>query len=703
MTIRVQGTADAYFGLDDPTQDEWEAWHRAMLEERASVVAAARIDRRAYADDETAWSDATFRQVFLFLYDRGFYDPDAGEYRTAEIVERWRAMFGRVDSVLLWHAYPRLGFDSRTQFDFYRDMPGGIARLRAEVTDVLHARGIRVFVDYNPWDAGTYDELGDIVSGLDADGVMLDTMTDLPEALARAVRARKKGVVFAPERRPADADLSQVRQSWAQWYDVGDAATPSIYRHRWIAPRHRQLAIRRWDTSRRYDIAYSFFNGSGLLLWDNVFGVWNPYSREDRRLIAETAAVFDRYADLFVHGEWEPLVPTGVSGLDANRWSGAIAAGGGTRATLLTLRNRTGTRLHYRVPPAPSSSAASPAPAYFAFWGDGGERRELQIGDKVAIEPEGVQALVLDDPARARAALAHFDRLSRRADVAWPEYDERCPRPRAVLARPEARASAATAATAQAAPAARLIDLPGGVFDVCIRHERRECGCYPWGATDEAMWGWQYKDIVAHEGRVTLKPFAIRETAVTNAEFVAFVHAAGYRPADGERFLKHIVRGGDGSLPRSLPAEQASLPVTFVSLADARAYAAWHGQRLPAEAEWQWAAEGAGAGHRYPWGDDERSFPNEVRPALDPTTATPQGVTGLSGNTWELTESEHTDGHTRFVLLRGGVYLPRGDTDSEWLVARGAQPNDSHAKYILLADGLDRSETISFRTVVDLA
>jgi hypothetical protein len=73
---------------------------------------------------------------------------------------------------------------------------------------------------------------------------------------------------------------------------------------------------------------------------------------------------------------------------------------------------------------------------------------------------------------------------------------------------------------------------------------------------------------------------------------------------------------------------------------------------------------------------------------------------GLSGNTWELTESEHFDGHTRFVMLRGGAYLPPGE--SEWLPARGARPNQEHAKYILMSDGLDRSETVSFRTVVDL-
>jgi formylglycine-generating enzyme required for sulfatase activity len=244
---------------------------------------------------------------------------------------------------------------------------------------------------------------------------------------------------------------------------------------------------------------------------------------------------------------------------------------------------------------------------------------------------------------------------------------------------------------------ATMVALPGGTFDMRIRHERRECGCYPLGATDDAMWGWDYRDTIAHGVRVLLEPFAIRGTAVTNAEFLAFVHASRYRPADGQRFLAHLARRPDGSLPTALPDARGALPVTHVSLADARAFAAFHGHRLATEAEWQWAAEGAGRGHRFPWGNGERSFPAVLRPAADETTGTPQGVMGLSGNAWELTDSEHTDGHTRFVMLRGGVFLPPGA--SEWLVARGARPNDSHAKYLLLSDGLDRSETVSFRTV----
>lgn len=582
----VRATPDAYVGLDDATPAQWDEWHRAMLEERAAVRARAGLDGALYDDEATAWSEHSFRQFFLFMYDASFYDRAGDRYLTRELVVRLRRLYGRIDSVLLWHAYPRLGFDERTQFDFYRDMPGGLARLRSDVVDVFHAEGIRVFVDYNPWATGTFEELAEIVQALAADGVMLDTMTNLPSDLARAVG--RPGVVFAPELRPRDEELRVVRQSWAQWFDVGDASTPSIHRHRWIEPRHRQLVIARWDTSRRKDIVYSFFTGSGLILWDDVFGCWNPYDRADRKLLAETSVVLDAYADVIAHGEWLPLLPTGTPGLDANAWQKD-----GRRLTIL--RNRTNEPKTYR-----------PAEDGLVFWGE--------RGGPIVVEPGGTQAIV-DDPDRS--VLERFDRASRVADVDVPGYDERTPR-------------------------ARLLSVPreGEAASVTVRHERRESGCVG------HEWGWFYKDVIEHDVEGTVGPGTMRPRPVTNAEFVAFVDATGYRPKDPARFLAH------------LPADP-DRPVTFVSLDDARAFAAWEGSRLPNEVEWQRA--------------------------------------GLSSEEWELTESEHTDGHTRFVFLRGGSPLP--ERDSEWLPERGKRPTDSHVKYLLLADGIDRASTITFRTV----
>jgi hypothetical protein len=71
----IRATRDAYVGLDNPTWEEWEAWHRAMLHERESVLACSKLDLALYADPDSAWSDKTFRQLLLFMYDVSFLRP----------------------------------------------------------------------------------------------------------------------------------------------------------------------------------------------------------------------------------------------------------------------------------------------------------------------------------------------------------------------------------------------------------------------------------------------------------------------------------------------------------------------------------------------------------------------------------------------------------------------------------------------------
>ena len=55
--------------------------------------------------------------------------------------------------------------------------------LRVAVRE-FHRRGVRVYIDYNPWDVGTRREgnagpgmLAELVRALEADGIFLDTMS----------------------------------------------------------------------------------------------------------------------------------------------------------------------------------------------------------------------------------------------------------------------------------------------------------------------------------------------------------------------------------------------------------------------------------------------------------------------------------------------------------------------------------------------
>ena len=149
--------------------------------------------------------------------------------------------------------------------------------------------------------------------------------------------------------------------------------------------------------------------------------------------------------------------------------------------------------------------------------------------------------------------------------------------------------------------------------------------------------------------------------------------------------------------------------MTWISLEDARAFAAWAGKRLPRSWEWQYAAQGKD-GRLFPWGDDWNPAhvpaPNRGRVLLPPADvdahpggASPFGVMDLVGNVWQWTD-EFRDRHTRAAVLRGGSsYQPQ---TSHWYFPQAYQLNQ-HGKYLLMAPCKDRSGMVGFRCVVDAA
>ncbi len=158
--------------------------------------------------------------------------------------------------------------------------------------------------------------------------------------------------------------------------------------------------------------------------------------------------------------------------------------------------------------------------------------------------------------------------------------------------------------------------------------------------------GWD-NEFAAHE--VEVPAFSIDKYKVTNGQFLKFVEAGGYNnPAlwssedwdwKTREAVSHPVfwvAQNDGFRYRSM-FEEIALPSespVYVSYAEANAFARWAGKALPAEAEWQRAAEGAKAsgGARTLWD------PPPI--GAEAASASRFGVEGLIGTGWEWTASE---------------------------------------------------------------
>jgi ergothioneine biosynthesis protein EgtB len=164
---------------------------------------------------------------------------------------------------------------------------------------------------------------------------------------------------------------------------------------------------------------------------------------------------------------------------------------------------------------------------------------------------------------------------------------------------------------------------------------------------------------------VEVGAFEIDVHSVTNAEFLEFVEAGGYRTPDlwserGWQWREHDgithpafwVRDGGRWFWRGM-FENIPLPAAwpvYVSGEEAAAFARWRGRRLPTEAEYHRAAFGT-PGHQeraFPWGD---ASPDSTRGNFDfsswepvpagarPLGASAWGVHDLAGNGWEWTST----------------------------------------------------------------
>jgi formylglycine-generating enzyme required for sulfatase activity len=195
---------------------------------------------------------------------------------------------------------------------------------------------------------------------------------------------------------------------------------------------------------------------------------------------------------------------------------------------------------------------------------------------------------------------------------------------------------------------AGMVEIPAATLDLSIEMRVRECGFYESMLPAGEQLGDCYNfHVRKFQRRVAFQRFAMDETPVTNAQFAEFLKATGYRSKHLENFLKHWKAD-------RLPLGKEEHPVVYVDLEDALL-----------------------------------------------SGRSPFGCYDMCGNVWEWTESERSDGRTRFCVIRGGAWFAA--KGSGWYMDGGPRPANFAAKFLLTWPGLDRSSTIGFRCAVTLS
>lgn len=665
------------------------AWLRDLRHWRAERLVRMGYDSSNYARPELQWTQHNFVCVQMMIEQRDFYDRERGVYTVDRYLDRLEKEFGGVDSALIWDTYPNLGIDHRNQFDRMRDMPGGLAAVRQMVSD-FHRRGVRVLFPETPWDMGTRDEgtsdwtaQAQLMAEVDADGILGDTMDGVPQSFLASSEKAGHPLALQPEGLPPEEALKWNEMTWGYW---SYPFVPMISRYKWLEPRHMPVltsgGIHHLD-----GIQAAFFNGAGYADQEDVIGIHNGFTEREREALRRVMQIERTFAGLLTGSDWEPHTPTLQYGVFASKFPSRDEV-------LWTIINRN----QYDTEGEQIQVPLSPGIRHFDLW-HGTELTPAisKNNDQTAtlsfsLEAEGFGAILSTHSRTLSKSLqALLDAMRQSSGQKLAVYSDQWSfLPQRIVDVP--------ATQPHSMPPAGMVLIPGGKFEFRVRGlevaGKNQVGVdvqYPWETSPRRY----------HDHIISIAPFYVDRTPVTNAEFKRFLDSTHYHPRDDHNFLHDWHNG-------QYAPGAAEKPVTWVSPEDARAYASWAGKRLPHEWEWQYSAQG-GDGRIYPWGnrwdqtavpapDTERTPTGPADVAAHPKGASPFGVMDLVGNVWQWTD-EFEDTETRAAVLRGGSYYqPQG---SMWYFPQ-AYRLDEHGKYLLMAPSIDRSETIGFRCVADV-
>jgi formylglycine-generating enzyme required for sulfatase activity len=739
-TIVNPGGSVHYFFYADFYKGPWQEGVRLMFQKRF-LYDAEQFDASLFERKDLQWMRESYVIHLLMAWDKDYYDATTGKFTLLDFIRKGKKLYGGDEAVCIWPTWPTLGIDQRNQFDLYKDLPGGLAKMR-ELADSCRKLGAKFFIAYNPWDESTRKEdhlagLSDLIKATSADGVVLDTKGESSKELQEAADKVRSGVIMYSEGMAVPKDMPGIvagRVHNALYYP------PLLNLNKFIKPDFavfRVAEVFKEKIQREY--ATSFFNGYDTEI--NQFAPGHPEWEEPQYLfLGQTSRILRENHANFVSKNVTPLIPTLHDSIWVNQW----IAGQKIVYTIFSLKPEGFSGRLFRVKEKPgfhfvdawNHRMISPSKEGFIQVDvDGFNKKDLGTNN------EGEVSCIIQFPELVKWKQANhfFEIESPYALKIWrgnPSYEKKeisLPAGKhsimlhQLLGRfegnvviqafdgkelkdeisfemkagvPRLISTVVSTSHSDQVPAG-MVKIPSGKFVFKTSHGDE---FIPYPANEKTEW--------------VMNQFFMDIFPVTNAQFKKFLAATRYIPSDTTNFLKHWKNGS----PRK---GEENFPVVYISYEDAQAYAAWSGKRLPTEREWQYAAQTASL-NEWPWKQvkpvtRKETFVTETLTVstiegIDPkhcnlgdgksyavgkykAGANPFGLMDLAGCVWQLTNDVYESGSYRYVIMKGGSYFK---PSSSWWYVQGG-PRELHYQQFLLrvSPGFERNATVGFRCVKD--
>ncbi len=732
VTLKPGGWVE-YSIYADCHPGDWHEGLRLMFRDRW-LYDLPEFDNSMFMRNDLKWMKNSYLMLLQFAWDKKYYDYSKQKHTFYQNLIEYDSLTGGFDIYTLWPTWPRLGLDQRNQWDMYRDLPGGLGELHKQV-EHAHNAGKKYFISFNPWDEGTRKEdqlkgMEELLRATGADGVVLDTRGSSSIELQAAADRVKPGIIMYSEGMAIPKDMPGIVTG-----RVHDALVmpPPLNLNKFIKPdfaifRVLQLA----DDRLHRELAISLFNGYGVEI--NTMRPGRPdWMHEEFAYMGRTTKILRENKAVFTNDSFYPLVPALIDSVYVNRWEakGKIiftvysVNPKGCNSPLFELEDPSGMISQYHFvdlwnhqdikPVIRDSKSFIPVtvdafdPAWLHSRREGnagciaGFPKLLNLqrsgsvlsfngksGDRIVLTGENpsylskqhiypVSGTTIDYltlfPKPAEKIVVQLFNGSELIDELIVSPGIACP----VLISKSVRTLPAKNVPKE------MVHIPGGNFRFYTKRDP--------GTLDPFIPFPDFNDTI----NIQMPNFYMDRYPVTNAQYKLFISQTSYLPKDTTSYLENWFNNN----PQ--PGTD-DLPVVYVNLDDAKAYAKWAGKRLPTEQEWQYAAQGVDM-RKYPWGNKPDSlkcnfslnFPTPV--TKFPTGASPFGVMDMVGNVWQMTHDVYDNGSYYYNIIRGGSYYH--PTQSIWYVTGGPLPADHPEMLLLIAPGLDRNATVGFRCVMD--